>query len=60
MVRGVGQRREPTTIEGWQRDTAPTAPLPTLRTPSMQPEHAVDGAQFGRLDQLGMRDGDGV
>src|SRR5258705_12061958 len=25
----------------------------------MQPEHAVDGAQFGRLDQLGMRNGDG-
>ena len=26
---------------------------------SVQPEHAVDGAQFGRLDQLGMRNGDG-
>jgi hypothetical protein len=25
----------------------------------MQPEHAVDGAQLGRLDQLGMGDGDG-
>src|SRR5438270_7246116 len=24
----------------------------------VQPEHAVDGAQFGRLDQLGMRNGD--
>ena len=27
---------------------------------SMQPEHAIDGAQFGRLDQLGMRDRDRV
>src|SRR6202022_698732 len=26
---------------------------------SMQPEHTVDGAQFSRLDQLGMRHGDG-
>src|SRR5450759_1504927 len=27
---------------------------------SMQPEHAVDGPQLGRLDQLGVRNGDGV
>jgi len=25
----------------------------------MQSKDAVDGVQFGRLDQLGMRDGDG-
>src|SRR3954470_1329446 len=30
---------------------------PTNLQASMQPEHAVHGAQFGRLDQLGMRDG---
>src|SRR5258708_10643658 len=35
------------------------APLSTLPIHSMQPEHAVDGAQFGGLDQLGMRAGDG-
>src|SRR5258708_12064253 len=35
------------------------APLSTLPIHSMQPEHAVDGAQFGGLDQLGMRDRDG-
>src|SRR3954447_11635797 len=28
-------------------------------TESMQPEHAVDGAELGRLNQPGMRDGDG-
>jgi hypothetical protein len=26
----------------------------------MQPEHAVDCAEFSRLDQFGMRDGDSV
>src|SRR3954452_22888558 len=29
------------------------------RIASVQPEHAVGGAQFGRLDQLAMRDRDG-
>jgi hypothetical protein len=24
----------------------------------MQPEHSVHGAEFGRLDQFGVRDGD--
>ena len=24
----------------------------------MQPKHAIDGVQFGRLDQFGVRDGD--
>ena len=34
---------------------ATLCPPYTISAPSMQPEHAVDGAQFGRLDQLGMR-----
>src|SRR6266480_8006192 len=35
------------------------APLRSLTNPRrlVQPEHAVDGPQFGRLDQLGMRHG---
>src|SRR5258708_30688511 len=32
---------------------------PRNRARSVQPEDAVDSAQFGRLDQLGMRNGDG-
>src|SRR5580698_9286334 len=38
---------------------APTSPG-RRRDRSMQPEHAVDGAQFSRLDQLGVRDADRV
>src|SRR5689334_11181710 len=35
-------------------------PSKRVATTSMQPEHAIDGAQFSRLDQLGMRDADGI
>ena len=34
------------------------APAAIAPVESVQPEHAVDGVQFGRLDQFGVRDGD--
>src|SRR4051812_30115420 len=47
--------RARSTLAWWARFA-----LPTLRDlQSMQPEHPVDRAQFGGLDQPGMRDRDG-
>ena len=34
------------------------APAAIAPVESVQPEHAVDGVQFGRLDQFRVRDGD--
>ena len=39
------------------RNVLRCAPAAIAPVESVQPEHAVDGVQFGRLDQFGVRDG---